>query len=50
MRLELSRAGTMVPHLYPQEVRRHHGRYNGTTPVPSGGTMVPPLYPEVVRL
>ena len=48
MHLELGRTGTTVPHLYPQEVWRYHGRYDGTTPVPSGGTTVPPLYPEVV--
>ena len=43
----------------PEEVRRYCGRYDGTTPVPSGGMMVsrlypqetvPPLYLEVVRL
>ena len=30
--LELSRAGMTVPYVYPQEVRRYCGRYNGTTP------------------
>ena len=49
MHLELSRAGTTVPYLYPQEVRRYRGRYDGTTPVPSGGTTVPPLYPQEVQ-
>ena len=59
MHLELSRAGTTVPYVYPQEVRRYRGRYDGTTPVPSGGTTVPPvpsggttvppLYPQEVR-
>ena len=49
MHLELSRAGTTVPHLYPQEVRRYHGRYGGTTPAPSGGTTAPPLYSQEVR-
>ena len=37
MRLELSRAGTSLPHLYPQKVWQYHGRYNSTT-------LVPPLY------
>ena len=49
MHLELSRARTTVPYVYPQEVRRCRGRYDGTTPVPSGGTTVPPLYPHEVR-
>ena len=52
MHLELSRAGTTVPHLYlqevwkylPREVRRYHSctsrRYDGTTLVPGGGTPV----------
>ena len=52
MHLELSRARTTVPHLFPQELwryhGRYHGRYDGTTPVPSGGTTDPTLYPEVV--
>ena len=49
MHLELSRASTTVPHVYPQEVRRYRRRYDGTTPAPSGGTTVPPLYPQQVR-
>ena len=53
MHLELSRTGTTVPHVYPQEVRRYHPctlrRYDGTTLVPSRGTTVPPLYPQEVR-
>ena len=49
MHFKLSRASTMVPYVYPQEVRRYRGRHDGTTPVPSGGTTVPPLYPQEVR-
>ena len=48
MHLELSRAGTTVPYLYPQEVRRYHPctlrRYDGTTLVPGGGTLVKFLF------
>ena len=39
--LELSQAGTPVPHLYPQEVRRFHGRVRRYHP--SGGTTLPPV-------
>ena len=38
-RVELSRAGMTVPHLYPQEVWRYHRRYDGTTY--EGTTIVP---------
>ena len=49
MHLELSRPGTTVPDVYPQEARRYRGRNDGTTPVPSRGTTVPPMYPQEVR-
>ena len=50
MHLELSRASTTAPYLYPQEeLLRYRGRYDGTTPVPSRGTTVPPLHPQEVR-